>query len=224
MRLLGVIAVVVAAYSLALAHAQSGSDDSAERMAKDYILDHYGALVPDPDRLEVELVGRLPGRPLELLQLAMGETMNRFIAVYSTTRGLARVGGAAQAFMSVPAPNRRITSGELLTNDDLSDVTVDAFSLDQEIALSRNAVVGHEARRALSPGRPIRADFLDSPTVIEVNQAVEMLFQAPGLRITVKGRAVDEGGVGDTIRVMNVRSNKIVTGVVVDASTVTVMF
>ncbi|HMO73049.1 MAG TPA: flagellar basal body P-ring formation chaperone FlgA [Paracoccaceae bacterium] len=72
-------------------------------------------------------------------------------------------------------------------------------------------VVGQEARVTLYAGRPIRPGDIGPPAVVERNGRLDLLFAAGGLSIRAEGRALDRGGAGDVIRVMNTASRSIVT-------------
>lgn len=74
--------------------------------------------------------------------------------------------------------------------------------------------VGLEARVTLYPGRPILAAQLGPPALVERNQLVRMVFQRGALAIGTEGRALDRGGAGERVRVMNLGSRQIVTGAV----------
>lgn len=74
--------------------------------------------------------------------------------------------------------------------------------------------VGLEARVALYAGRPIRAGDLGPPALVDRNQLVRLSYARGPLRIRAEGRALDRGGVGDLVRVMNLSSRATVTGTV----------
>lgn len=82
--------------------------------------------------------------------------------------------------------------------------------------------VGLEARVTLYPGRPILSAQLGPPALVERNQLVRMVFQRGALAIGAEGRALDRGGLGERIRVMNLSSRQIVTGAVSDDGSVEV--
>ena len=62
---------------------------------------------------------------------------------------------------------------------------------------------GMEARRMLRAGEAVRADDVRRPIVVTKGQTVTMTFEAPGVQLTAMGRAMSEGGVGDTVTVQN---------------------
>ena len=73
---------------------------------------------------------------------------------------------------------------------------------------------GKEAKVTLYPGRPILLAQLGAPALVERNGLVRMNYVRGPLRIVTDGRALDRGGVGEPVRVMNLASRQTVTGVV----------
>lgn len=84
------------------------------------------------------------------------------------------------------------------------------------------AVEGRELRATVYPGRAIQLADLVSPTAIDRNQLVTIVFSTGPLSITAEGRALGRGGLGDAIRVLNLESRKTVTGQVSAEGTVVV--
>ncbi|SFS87493.1 flagella basal body P-ring formation protein FlgA [Sulfitobacter marinus] len=101
-------------------------------------------------------------------------------------------------------------------------IRADAIIRENDVALHRgqNAdvfdrlsyVIGKEARVALYAGRPIRFDEIGPPAIINRNQIVGAFFTGNGLRIATEVRALERGGVGDYIRVMNLASRATIFG------------
>ncbi len=77
------------------------------------------------------------------------------------------------------------------------------------IALSE--AIGQETRTAIFAGRAIRVDDVGPPAVVERNQIVPLLYRRGALSISVEGRALGRGGVGDVLRVINIASRNVVT-------------
>ncbi len=77
-----------------------------------------------------------------------------------------------------------------------------------------------KTRRVLRAGETISASDLRHPVVVNKGQTVTMTFAAPGVDLTAMGRAMSEGGVGDTVTVQNPASFRMVTAIVTAAGTV----
>jgi len=93
------------------------------------------------------------------------------------------------------------------------DVTLVAAQIDGALT-DISAVLGQEARVTIYAGRPVRADDLGPPTMVDRNQIVPLTYRTGGLSITTEGRALARGGVGDVIRVMNLASRTTVSGLI----------
>jgi flagella basal body P-ring formation protein FlgA len=81
-------------------------------------------------------------------------------------------------------------------------------------------VAGREAKRALRAGELIRASDLKRPTLVAKGSTVTMIFEVPGIALTSVGRALAEGGEGDTIAVLNPTSYRQVSAVITGPGTV----
>ena len=102
----------------------------------------------------------------------------------------------------------------------------------EDLALAEEAVpgavaaieeaVGHEAKVALYPGRPILLSQLGAPALVERNAVVRMSYCTAPLRIVTEGRALDRAGAGEPVRVMNLASRQTVTGTVAPDGTIEV--
>ena len=83
-------------------------------------------------------------------------------------------------------------------------------------------VIGREARVALYKDRPVLVGDTAAPALIDRNQIVPFLFVAGPLVIAAEGRALERGGEGDLIRIMNTTSRTTVNGMVMADGSVAV--
>ncbi|GJD56606.1 flagellar basal body P-ring formation chaperone FlgA [Methylobacterium dankookense] len=76
------------------------------------------------------------------------------------------------------------------------------------------AIAGRTARRMLLPGEPIPVNAVDDPRLVSRGAPTQMIFEENGLIITAVGAPLQNGGLGETIRVRNTDTNRIVLGTV----------
>jgi flagella basal body P-ring formation protein FlgA len=127
---------------------------------------------------------------------------------------------ALAAAMQVVTPTRDIARGEVIGDGDVA-LGAPANPLMSGNALTNlDAVRGMEARRPLRVGEVIAATDVRHPVVVTRGQTVTMTFDAPGVSLTAMGRAMAEGGVGDTVVVQNPASYRMVSAIVTGAGTV----
>lgn len=123
-------------------------------------------------------------------------------------------GGAAPAQAEEVIAARNIRAGSVIAAGDLV-----APESDAALRLAAG-FIGLEATRSIYKGQPLNRDELRRPTLVERNAIVTMEFAKGPMMIATEGRALDQGGEGDRVRVMNLASRRIVTAVVVNANTV----
>ena len=114
------------------------------------------------------------------------------------------------AAADVVTPTRTLRAGSLITADALTirdGIHPGAFDRITDVA-------GQEARVALYAGRPIPFDAVGPPAIVNRNQIVPLRFRSAGLTITTEGRAMERGGAGDRIRIMNLQSRATLFGLV----------
>lgn len=105
---------------------------------------------------------------------------------------------------------RTIRASETITAGDVALVEGNTSG-----ALSRvEDAIGLEARRNLYAGRPVLADDVGPPAVVQRNQTIRLVYRRGGLTITTEGRALDRAGVGDRLRVISQGSRQTVLGTV----------
>lgn len=117
---------------------------------------------------------------------------------------------ASQVFAETVFATRTIRSQAIITE---ADVMLKEGVLPGTVSALSDAV-GREARVVLYAGRPILADDIAAPALIERNQTVTLIFNGAGLRISTDGRALERGAEGDTVRALNLSSRSTVNGIV----------
>ena len=116
---------------------------------------------------------------------------------------------------------RTLRPGTVLAEEDLRAHGEDAGApgrLSERIS----ELVGLETRRAIYAGRPVAPADLGPPTLVRRNDVVVMLYADGGLGIRTEGRALDSGGAGEVVRVMNLSSRQPVRAVVTGVNRVEV--
>jgi len=132
----------------------------------------------------------------------------------------ARYTGTAIETVDAVAVDQPIERGQVLK---ASDLVVLRRPKDESGALTDlDATVGLAARHSLRPNQPLTMADLMKPDVVLRNDTVTIVYQAPGVTLTLRGQAQDAGAIGDTIAVLNAESKRVVQGVVSGPDRVTV--
>jgi flagella basal body P-ring formation protein FlgA len=131
-------------------------------------------------------------------------------------------GAQTPATIEVAVPTHDIARGAKIAESDLTYQAVAASRAGSNIMRSIPDMIGKEARRALRDGELIRESDLKRPTLVAKGSTVTMLFEVPGMTLTAVGRAITEGGQGESITVLNPTSYRQVEATVVAPGTVRV--
>jgi len=103
------------------------------------------------------------------------------------------------------------------------DVTIHAVRLTrpgEHYAVKPEELIGKRMVRSINTGTPVTLDMVEEAPVIRQGDRVTLVVQVGGLRIVTTGRAKEDGFQGRQVAVVNLDSQKIVYGEVVDPSTV----
>jgi len=114
----------------------------------------------------------------------------------------------------VVVPNRDIARGSVIAENDLVYGTT-ANDVAAGIATNIADVAGLEARRTLRAGETLRLQDFRHPVLVAKGSTVTMVFEAPGIILAATGRAMSEGGMGETVTIQNPASFRQISGVVI---------
>jgi flagella basal body P-ring formation protein FlgA len=82
-------------------------------------------------------------------------------------------------------------------------------------------VLGRRASQNLSAMQPLRARHLEHDWALLAEQPVQIIQRTSGFEISTIGKALDDAQIGDTIRVENIKSGKIISAQVINSKKVT---
>ncbi|MGD0191053.1 MAG: flagellar basal body P-ring formation chaperone FlgA [Rhizomicrobium sp.] len=114
----------------------------------------------------------------------------------------------------VVVPSHDIARGEVIGAADLIYGAVPATTSVGDLITTVKDIEGREARRLLRAGETVRTSDVRWPILITKGATVTMTFDAPGVTLTAMGRAVSEGGLGESVTVLNPVSYRQITATV----------
>lgn len=127
----------------------------------------------------------------------------------------------ALAQETVLVASRVVYPGEVIAGDALDEVPLRRVLRNPgSIAFGLSQVEGKVARRTLLPGRMIPLSYVRDAYLVEPGEPVQMVFVQGGLEISVTGVPLQSGSAGDVVRVRNLDSGTVVTGVVMADGTI----
>lgn len=126
-----------------------------------------------------------------------------------------RITGSAQVTVQVATVAHVIARGETIKHADVVMARLPRAGVGRDIITDANQAIGLAARNGLQPGQILRTAELMKPDIVQRNEMITLIYEVPGITLTVRGKAVDGGAEGDTIGVLNEQSKRVVQGVII---------
>lgn len=114
---------------------------------------------------------------------------------------------------TIPVLLRDLAPGEVVSAGDLGEMPVTG-PVSATLAQHESEIVGLAARKPLRAGRPIALTELREPILVPKGSLVTIRVSMPGIELATTAKAIEQGAMGEVIRVMNLASNRIVQAVV----------
>lgn len=197
--------------------------DQLRQQVADHLQAHYAQ--SGAQRLEVE-VSRLDPRltlaqcehPLDL-QVNDRNNTGGSVSVHSRCQGAQPwsiyVPARVDMYRPVVVASRNLARGTTVDEGDIEVELHNTSQLRQGFVDTEQSVLGMELRRPVRRGEPFRANQLVEPLAVQRGDEVRLQAEAGGIVVSTRGTAMGNGRVGQQIRVMNNRSERIVTGEIV---------
>ncbi len=203
------------------------------------IADHILAALVDKGvdaDMQVELSNRMlrihvPGdstATVAVEDVAYDPRTRRFIAIVAAPADdpaarRIRVTGRVHRVIDVPVLTRRVLAGEVIRERDVKRIAMHSDRLQRDTIQDPGALIGKSPRRGLRAGVPVRVSDVRLPVLVPRRSLVIITYRVRSMTLTAQGRALEDGGAGDTVRVANTQSNTVVQAVVTGANRVSVL-
>lgn len=221
----GVLALFLVCFSSMLkADEPLFAGTSVATLVEENLLASSDREIPSDGRIELRLPQGLPEKGLRLDDFSFDARSGMFVTRLINTKGES-IGFRGQAVIAVPVyvPVRRIQSGILLSPKDFHMVDIAMMAMPANTLRSPKDILGMESRRILLGGRPIVAGSISEPLVIERGDKVTIILSSGGLNLSAPGKALEDGAMGQDVRIVNLKSNVSLTATVVSKGVVEVL-
>lgn len=211
--------------------ASTVSDDMLEGL----LMDAYFLRTGEDDLVELEPAGG----PMEIhlpMSVAPTARVERFdydarSGRYSATviapaegRTLTRVNltGRFHRMVELPVPTRRLGRGHVIAQNDIEMVRMRDHRLPANLIVDPDFLIGQAVHQSLSAGKPIRNGAVRPPVLVEKDRSVLVTLKTDQMQLSVQGRALEDGAMGDIVRIQNTASRLIIDAEVVGEGNVIV--
>jgi flagella basal body P-ring formation protein FlgA len=132
------------------------------------------------------------------------------------------VAGTVYETIQLPVLAHPVAPGDVIQLADLDWLSVRLDRVAPNAATDPKQLVGMTARRPLRSGQMLRLSDVTMAAAIKRGSMITLMVVTENMTLTAQGRALEDAALGQPVRVINTMSNKQLTGVVRDGTTVTI--
>lgn len=132
------------------------------------------------------------------------------------------VTGSIVETREIAVPAIDLERGDAIQAKDLILIKRPASQVAGEIIRPASELIGMVPRRALKAGEPVRQADVAKPILVDKNQLVTVVYSTKGLNLSMRGRAQSSGTMGESIKVQNPQSKRMLEGTVSGPGQITI--
>lgn len=165
---------------------------------------------------------------IDIESFSLSDRKDRFSAVLQVPSGgdvpiKLSLSGMVEEVRDIPVFNRSVMPGEVIQQSDISWVRYPAKRLSARSILNSADLVGMTVRRPARTDKPITTTDVIAPVAVAKGDAVTMMVRTNAMILTAAGKALENGGIGDTIRVLNPKSRQTVDAKIIRSGQVEIL-
>ncbi|PWY57435.1 flagella basal body P-ring formation protein FlgA [Legionella qingyii] len=118
---------------------------------------------------------------------------------------------------------RALIKGSRLTQDDIYQTEMDVQRLNKGYFTEKDLLVGQICKQNISPNSPLNPHNIEAAKLINKGEHVSIVVNDNNLTVSMDGVALEDGTLGETIKVRNLSSKKVIEAQITDAKKVNVI-
>ncbi len=190
------------------------ADEIATLIERTLVAEGYG------DRFNVNLSNRsyvlhlpLDQAPSVAIERLQHDARTGYFEVSLSAPGLgsdlAPLRGRATAVLEIPVLSSQLPINTEISASDINYIEVAADRLSQGMVLDASELIGMAPHRNVRAGQPVRRSDIGALIVAEQGSRLRIAYQVPGMSLTVIGEALEDGALGEVIRIRNTTTHNV---------------
>lgn len=132
------------------------------------------------------------------------------------------ISGRIERLVPVPVLKSGLKNGDIISAHDIDFVEMPKNRIPSGIITQEQDLLNMTPRRVISGGKLVMQNDIEKPKMVDRGDSITLVFANGPLLLTAKGKSLQAGAMGDTVRVSNLDSNKNLQGVVTADREVTI--
>lgn len=151
-----------------------------------------------------------------LERIEVVEDEDKFIAILQPISGnfSIEMKGSFSMSQKIPFISRNLQKGTVITQDDIELKDYPKSKINGDYITEISEIIGKEANKSLTKNAPVFFGDVKTPTIISKNSTVSAIYKNNTIEVKALAVALEDGGLGDVIRLKNFDSGKQFKGLV----------
>lgn len=132
------------------------------------------------------------------------------------------ISGKIQPYSILPTVRTNMAAGQIITESDIILKKTPQEGWRRRQATPLADLIGKEVKRGLHAGQTVDESDVRTHVMVAKGKVVTLSFTKGGIMLSAQGKALENGGLGDTVRVMNTQSKTVVQGTVTGPESVVI--
>ncbi|MFA5592489.1 MAG: flagellar basal body P-ring formation chaperone FlgA [Micavibrio sp.] len=152
------------------------------------------------------------------------DSFNAVLVAPSADKPLRRItaSGRIERLVSVPVLKNTLRAGDIIGAMDIDYIDMPQSRVSNGMVTDAEGLVNMTPRRPIQAGKPVALNELERPKMVDRGDMITLIFAEGPMRLTVQGKSMQAGALGDIVRVSNLSSNKNLQGTVTGDREVTI--
>ncbi len=151
-------------------------------------------------------------------------SMTALVNINGKQEGRVALSGWVDRYEKIVFAKHSIIRGAIIKKDDLGLKSVNISKVSSGLLTSLEVVTGKRLKRDVRSGTWLKDNMLEMPNLINKGDRVKLVARKGALEVVTTGLAKSSGRKDEQITVENIGSAITVVGVVIDATTVEILF
>lgn len=156
---------------------------------------------------------------VEIENFDLNRLVNRFTANLSFKSDNGQVEyidlyGRYDEVVEVPVITSSIPANTIIKEDDIDFIRIEKSKLKNDVITEISDIVGQTLKRRSSENQPIRARDIMKKQLVFRNNTINIIYETANMKLSSIGIALEDGAIGDVIKVRNPSSNKVIQAIV----------
>jgi flagella basal body P-ring formation protein FlgA len=169
----------------------------------------------------IRVMGELGDSKPDKIAVEKGPIGKAVFAFYTSGKRVI-VKANIKAYDWIVKSRRPFGKGHVLGEDDLYIEKMEIDKMPRDIVKNPEKIIGKSLKRSIAANISVVESMVEKYQMVKRGQMVKLIIGNEGFSISASGKTKEKGYVGKPVRAVNLSSKKVVTGILIDESTVKV--